>query len=74
MRPDKYKLANEWIYGEATPMEEAKATWEAMDAEFNENRRMQLADGGRIPFGKGGDVEGLKKYLQEFKTRYKSCF
>ena len=65
MRPDKYKLANEWIYGEATPMEEAKATWEAMDAEFNENRRMQLADGGRIPFGKGGDVEGLKKYLQD---------
>ena len=44
MRPDRYKLANEWIYGEATPMEEAKATWEAMDAEFNENRKIQLAE------------------------------
>ena len=54
MRPDRFKLAKEWIYGEATPMEEAKATWEAMDIEFNENRRMQLAEGGRIPFGKGG--------------------
>ena len=57
MRPDRYKLANEWIYGEATPMEEAKATWEAMDAEFNENRRMQLADGGRIPFKYAGPVK-----------------
>jgi hypothetical protein len=100
MRPDKYKLANEWIYAEATPMEEAKATWEAMDAEFNENRKIQLAEkdnfntpdleqspdsflrpgetledfdvtfrrpnaeGGRIPFGKGGDVEGLRTYLK----------
>ena len=44
MRPDKFKLANEWIYGEATPMEEAKATWEAMDAEFNENRKIMLAE------------------------------
>ena len=44
MRPDRYKLANEWIYGEATPMEEAKATWEAMDAEFNENRKIRLAE------------------------------
>ena len=44
MRPDRYKLANEWIYGEATPMEEAKATWEAMDAEFNENRKIMLAE------------------------------
>ena len=57
MRPDRYKLANEWIYGEATPMEEAKATWEAMDAEFNENRRMQLADGGQIIGKAGGVVE-----------------
>ena len=44
MRPDKHKLAKEWIYGEATPMEEAKATWEAMDTEFNENRKIQLAE------------------------------
>jgi len=44
MRPDKHKLAQEWIYGEATPMEEAKATWESMDAEFNANRKIQLAE------------------------------
>ena len=44
MRPDRFKLAKEWIYGEATPMEEAKATWEAMDAEFNENRKIMLAE------------------------------
>ncbi len=44
MRPDKHKLAKEWIYGEATPMEEAKATWESMDAEFNANRKIQLAE------------------------------
>ena len=67
MRPDKHKLAKEWIYGEATPMEEAKATWEAMDTEFNENRRMQLAEGGRLGFDKGG---GADKYITPLKRKF----
>ena len=55
MRPDRFKLAKEWIYGEATPMEEAKATWEAMDAEFNENRKIMLAEGYKDNFNKNAD-------------------
>ena len=44
MHPFKHKLAKEWIYGEASPNDVAKATWEAMDAEFNANRKIQLAE------------------------------
>ena len=44
MHPFKHKLAKEWIYGEAAPNDVAKATWEAMDAEFKANRKIQLAE------------------------------
>ena len=44
MHPFKHKLAKEWIYDEASPNDVAKATWEAMDAEFKANRKIQLAE------------------------------
>ena len=43
MRPDKFSLAKAWINDERSTPEEARATWNAMDQEFNENRKIFLA-------------------------------
>jgi len=43
MRPDRFSLAKAWIHEERSTPEEAKATWDAMDNEFNENRKIFLA-------------------------------
>ena len=43
MRPDRFSLAKAWIHEERSTPEEAKATWDAMDQEFNENRKIFLA-------------------------------
>ena len=112
MRIDKYSMAKGWMMQEDATPEEAKATWDTLETEFEDKRKAQLmasaetdeiiktindkfgpgtmfpasdapippmtdtqrimeweernrkADGGRIPFGKGGDVEGLKIYLK----------
>jgi hypothetical protein len=42
MRPDKFSLAKAWINDERSTPEEAKATWEAMGKEFDENRNAML--------------------------------
>ena len=42
MRPDKFSLAKAWINDERSTPEEAKATWEAMGKEFDENRKTML--------------------------------
>ena len=43
MRPDRFSLAKAWIHEERSTPEEARATWDAMDQEFNENRKIFLA-------------------------------
>ncbi len=43
MRPDRFSLAKAWINDERSTPEEAKATWEAMGKEFDENRKIFLA-------------------------------
>jgi hypothetical protein len=42
MRPDKFSMAKSWINDERSTPEEAKATWEAMGKEFDENRKAML--------------------------------
>ena len=42
MRPDRFSLAKAWINDERSTPEEAKATWEAMGKEFDENRKTML--------------------------------
>ena len=42
MRPDRFSLAKAWINDERSTPEEAKATWEAMGKEFDENRKAML--------------------------------
>ena len=43
MRPDRFSLAKAWIHEERSTPEEARATWDEMDQEFNENRKIFLA-------------------------------
>ena len=42
MRPDRFSLAKAWINDERSTPEEAKATWDAMGKEFDENRKAML--------------------------------
>ena len=42
MRPDRFSLAKAWIHEERSTPEEAKATWDAMGKEFDENRKAML--------------------------------
>ena len=42
MRPDRFSLAKAWIHDERSTPEEAKATWETMSKEFDENRKAML--------------------------------
>ena len=42
MRPDRFSLAKAWINDERSTPEEAKATWETMSKEFDENRKAML--------------------------------
>ena len=42
MRPDRFSLVKAWINDERSTPEEAKATWDAMGKEFDENRKAML--------------------------------
>ena len=77
MRPDKFSMAKSWINDERSTPEEAKATWESMSKEFDENRKAMLmasAESDRIKdmmnekFGPGTMKYGSEIPQPEIKT------
>jgi len=77
MRPDRFSLAKAWINDERSTPEEAKATWEAMGKEFDENRKVMLmasAESDRIKaeinkkYGPGTMKYGSEIKQPEIKT------
>ena len=43
MRVDKYTMAQSWMRQDDATPEEAKATWDTLEADFENNRKILLA-------------------------------